>query len=83
MKNNQVIKSFVEGATIGKSTTGNLFISGNKLINYSTVIATRKENKIYLNNNHYSQTTSKIQNMIRKSTNSIIEITESQIKNIA
>jgi len=82
MKNDQIIKNFVEGATIGKNTTGNLFISGNNLINYSTVIAKRKNNKIYLNINHYSQTTSKIQNMIRKSIN-VIEITESQIKNIA
>jgi hypothetical protein len=82
MKNDQLIKNFVEGATIGKSTTGNLFISGNNLVNYSTVIATRKENKIYLNKDHYSQTTSKIQNKIRSVVN-IIEITEQQIKNIA
>lgn len=82
MKNDQLIKNFVQGATIGKSTTGNLYIAGNNLINYSTVIATRKENKIYLNKNHYSQTTSKIQNMIRRSVNAI-EITESEIRNIA
>lgn len=75
MTNNNIIKSFMRGATSGHTpkrqvTTGGytstLSIEGNKLINYWTIIAVRDGNTIKLNNNKYSSTTSKIQNEIRR-----------------
>jgi len=82
MKNIEVIQNFINGET--KSKTANLKIEGNNLVNYSTIIARRINNKIYLNATKYSKTTSVIQNMIRKSTPSmlLIEVTSNEILNI-
>lgn len=66
MKNIDVIQNFIKGID-GK--TANLKAVGNKLINYTTVIAVMEDNKIFLNNERYSQTTSVIQNKIRRSVN--------------
>jgi hypothetical protein len=85
MKNIEVINAFFKGE---KGKAGNLFSDGKTLINYSTIIAKRipEQNNIYLNSNKYSPTTSKIQNMIRRSANydqKIEEITEQEINKIA
>lgn len=65
MRNEEVIKAFINGEEKGSGS--NLFINGNKLINYSTCIAYRKDNgMILLNGEHYSRTTSKYQNMFRR-----------------
>lgn len=61
MTNYELIKKFKSGAT--KGIAGHLYIKGNELINYSTVIAYRDENgKFHLNIHSYSRTTAKIQN---------------------
>lgn len=61
MTNHGLIKKFKDGAT--KGIAGHLYIKGDELINYSTVIAYRDENgKFHLNTQYYSRTTSKIQN---------------------
>lgn len=60
MTNYELIRKFRDGAT--KGIAGHLYIKGDELINYSTVIAYRDENgKFHLNTQHYSRTTSKIQ----------------------
>lgn len=75
MKNEQVIKDFMNGATSGHTPKRNIYmggygstlrIDGDDLINYNTIIATRVGNTILLNNNKYSTTTSKIQSMIKR-----------------
>jgi len=61
MTNYELIKEFKKGAT--KGIAGHLYIKGNELINYSTIIAYRDDNgKFHLNVKKYSRTTSKIQN---------------------
>jgi len=78
MKNEKVIEKFLEreSARTSLRTIVNgcyeylgrtLQTDGNKIINYSTIIAffDRKDN-LYLNTKKYSQTTSKIQNTIRR-----------------
>ena len=61
MTNYELIKKFKDGAT--KGIAGHLYIKGDELINYSTVIADRDENgKFHLNTQYYSRTTTKIQN---------------------
>lgn len=63
MKNSEVIKAFIEG----KNAIGSNLISvDGKLINYTTVIASKEDNIIYLSNKHYSQTTSIHQNRIKQ-----------------
>lgn len=79
MKNEQVIQEFVNGATKGVNSTKKLRIEGDELINYSTVIAIRKGNKIYLNNNHYSMTTTAHQNRIRKFAYELEELTANEL----
>ena len=78
MNNKQVIKKFLEGKE-GKtqkrqvlSKSGifyyegrTLATDGKELINYQTVIGYKKGNKLYINNNKYSVTTSKIQHLLR------------------
>lgn len=64
MTNYELIKKFKNGAT--KGVSGHLYIKGNELINYSTVIAYRDENnKFHLNTKKYSRTTTTIQNDCR------------------
>lgn len=75
MRNSDLILNFLAGATTGKGS--NLYIDGNKLINYSTCIAFRKDSRtIVLNGQRYSQTTSIHQNRIRRDTvgSKLIEI---------
>ena len=65
MKNIEVIKLFVNGEV--KVRTKNLFIKGNNLINYSTIIAKRTDKGlIEVNNTKYSQSTSTIQNALKR-----------------
>lgn len=70
MSNEELIRKFRDGAIKGISS--HLYIKGNELINYSTVIAYRCNGKFYLNNRKYSRSTSKIQNYCR----SILDIAE-------
>lgn len=91
MTNENVIKLFLQGEKAqtnkrkinggyycyeGRTLTSN----GDILINYSTVIAKKVYNNIYLNINKYSRTTSTIQNKIRQLANqqgfNVIECTE-------
>lgn len=65
MSNYDLIKNFKDGAT--KGVASHLYIKGDELINYSTVIAYRDENdKFHLNSHKYSQSTSKIQSYCRQ-----------------
>lgn len=64
MTKKELLTAFVNGAEHGRGS--NLIIVGNKLINYNTVIAERKGNKITLNSSRYSRTTSVNQNMLRQ-----------------
>lgn len=65
MKNIDVLRAFVDGALAGESHTGNLFIAGNKLFNYSTCIAERVSGGGFIVNiTRYSRTTSTIQNKL-------------------
>lgn len=74
MTNRELIKSFVNGAEKGKGS--NLYIDGEDLINYSTVIATRVGDIVVLNNHRYSSTTSKNQTYVRYEANKMIECGE-------
>lgn len=61
MTNEDLIRAFKNGST--KGIASHLYIKGNDLINYSTVIAFRDENgKFHLNIRKYKSSTSKIQN---------------------
>lgn len=67
MKNQDVIQSFINGQTKGK--TKNLRIEGDKLINYNTVIAERElmpnmEFYYTVNVTKYSMSTTTIQNKL-------------------
>lgn len=77
MNNEQVIKAFLHhekahtptriilnGVYEYKGRT--LESTGDKLINYSTVIAQWKDSRLYINTKKYSVTTSKIQNKIKE-----------------
>lgn len=81
MNKEQLIKEFVNGAEQGKGS--NLEIMGDKLYNYSTVIAIRKNGIIYLNAKKYSQTTSRNQNLIRRMAYQLVELgTEAEVLNV-
>lgn len=67
MKNLDVIEKFRDGARAGK--TQHLYIDGDNLVNYTTVIAKRVGDGVILNTQKYSRTTSKIQTMIRNTCN--------------
>lgn len=62
MKNADVVSKFLNGETRGKA--GNLYIEGDKLINYFTVIAQRINGVVHINTTKYSMSTTKIQNII-------------------
>ena len=65
MKILDVIRMFNYGAT--KGIASHLYIKGNKLINYDTVIAYRdNEGRIFLNVKKYTASTSKIQELCKK-----------------
>lgn len=81
MKNIDVINAFFNGED---AKTKNVKSQQGRLINYSTVIAVKVSNTVYLNNEKYSQTTSTIQNAIRRqSPYEILEKTESELNNLA
>ena len=73
MTNIQVIKNFLNkkaGHTPLRTTLNGyeemtLKSNGLELINYSTRIAYHQDNKLYININKYSRTTSKIQSQLR------------------
>lgn len=75
MSNEKVILAFLEGKEAHTPTRDicdgiyvykgqTLKTDGEKLINYSTKIAYKKDGVVYLNIKKYSQTTSKIQSLI-------------------
>ena len=73
MTNKQLCENFANFHTSGK--TGSMHIYGNKLYSYQTVIAQRMRNGIvYLNGTHYSQTTSRQQNLLRNALHTWREI---------
>ena len=63
MKNTDVIRAFIYGE---QAHTLNLMSSGDKLINYSTCIAQRKNGQIYVADTKFSVSTSKIQSALRR-----------------
>lgn len=66
MRNNDVIATFVNGGTNAKAK--NLYIDGDKLMNYNTCLAQRIESgNIVVNMTKYSPTTSTIQNVLNGS----------------
>lgn len=75
MNNKDVIKAFLNGekaqTALRNIQNGDytykgrtLTTDGNKLINYNTVIAFKILDKLYINNNKYSVTTSTIQSQL-------------------
>lgn len=66
MRKRDLINAFINGAKKGRGS--NLYIDGDHLVNYSTVIASRDGEKIILNAKKYSSTTSRNQNIVRKLT---------------
>jgi hypothetical protein len=64
MTNDKVIERFLNGATYGASHTKNLYIEGNRLVNYYTTIAERVSDGVVVNVTKYSVTTSKIQSSL-------------------
>lgn len=63
MRNNDLIREFINGATTGKGS--NLEIKGQELVNYTTTIAFRThKGDILLNRHDYSRTTKVHQNRI-------------------
>lgn len=66
MNNQEVINAFVCGRS-GRSSNGNLYSNGNKLINYYTCIAERlADGTILFNGTKYSVSTSKIQTWTKR-----------------
>ena len=94
MANSDVIKNFInhkEGKTplrniideyrVYKGRT--LASDGKSLYNYNTLIAYHSDNgKLYINNEKYSVTTSKIQHQIRCEAKHYIEVSEREINTI-
>jgi len=77
MTNENVINAFLNGEkaqTPKRKINGGYYCydgrtlasDGETLINYSTIIAKNVQNRIYLNINKYSSTTSHIQSLIRR-----------------
>lgn len=63
-KGKTALRDILNGCFIYKGRT--LESTGETLINYSTVIAYWKNNKLYINSKKYSATTSKIQTKLRR-----------------
>lgn len=78
MRNADLVNNFINGACEGKGS--NLKIEGNQLINYTTCIAYRIGNTVYLNNTKYSSTTSVHQNRIRREAYNVVEMSEEELK---
>ena len=64
MKNQDVIENYFNFMQ-GRSSNGNLFTSGDKLINYSTPLVVYYNGTFTINTKKYSPTTSKIQTYIK------------------
>lgn len=64
MKNQEVVKMFIQGTRNHKGTK-NLHIEEGKLINYYTVIGQWKDGELTINSTKYSQSTSVIQGKLR------------------
>jgi len=64
MRNKDVINKFLQ---LLPAMSSNLYSTGHSLINYSTCIAEWSDNCIYINITKYSRTTSKNQNLLRRS----------------
>lgn len=81
--NEDLIRRFSNGYTSGRSFSGNLYIEGDKLINYWTTIAKRnEEGNVVLNSDKYSRTTSKIQGYIRRICDVVQEVSEEELERI-
>lgn len=65
MKNLQVIEAFVERSN-NKAKATNLYIAGNKLVNYQTIIAQHVDGKVLFNKTKYSMSTTTIQNQVKR-----------------
>ena len=65
MRNDEVIKRFIMGKS-AHSSNKNLRTDGEKLINYSTVIAQKEGRTIVVSSTKYSSTTSRIQNQLKR-----------------
>ena len=75
MNNQQVINAFAKGKT-GRSSNGNLYSTGDKLINYCTCIAQRlQDGTIVVNSTKYSISTQKLQTWTRKTIKNYKEVT--------
>ena len=64
MRNQDVIENYFN-FMLGRSSNGNLYISDNKLINYSTPLVVYYNGTYTINTKKYSPTTSKIQFYIK------------------
>jgi len=67
MTTTELVKSFINGGRKGQASGGRLeIVHGNTLVNYNTAIAYRddRNNRIILNYDNYSPTTSKHQNRV-------------------
>ena len=74
MNNQSVINAFALGQK-AKSSTGNLYSNGDKLINYYTCIAQRLPNgTIVVNSTKYSTSTSKLQTLTRRTIKQYTEV---------
>jgi hypothetical protein len=84
MKTKDLIRDFLNGRDEGSASSKRLRIKGNKLINYSTVIALRKDGNVYLNTDKYSSTTSKHQNRVRdfSFSDELVEVNEEKINEL-
>ncbi len=78
MKNQSVINAFALGKK-GRSSNGNLYTDGTRLMNYSTCLAQRLSNgTILFNATKYSVSTSKIQTWTKGAFNwyrNVVEVT--------
>ena len=72
----ELINNFAYGDTTGKAS--NLYIEGDVLVNYVTPIAFRTEGGIVLNKSKYSMTTSKNQNLVRRTNMVVAELEENE-----
>lgn len=73
MKIEEVVKNFSKGATSGQASGGRVRIEGAYLYNFRTIIAERTAEGVRLNVRKYSQTTTKLQNQIKRYCNIIEE----------
>lgn len=74
MRNEEVVRKFTKG--FGHARGSNLYIEGDKLINYTTIIALRYSDRIVMNENHYSHTTKVHQNRIEQYADNLIKVNE-------